>query len=88
MLPGFGFGSIGNSLMKGVSKMGNLLAGDAAAPAEASSAAAAAAAAAAATAAVASGSNLPAGWESMLDERGMVCYSHPETRVTQCASSP
>ena len=84
--------SIGDSFKKGVSKvqngMGALLAGDdatkgdtAAASAAASTAATAAAAAAAATAAAAA--NLPAGWEVLLDDRGVVFYGNPELRITQ-----
>jgi hypothetical protein len=119
---GFGFGSIGNSLMKSVSKMGNLLGGDdnaprddaaaaastaaastaaastaaastaAASTAAASTASAAAAAAptaaAAAAAAAAAGANLPAGWEVLLDDRGIVYYGNPESRTTQYAAIP
>jgi hypothetical protein len=74
---GFGFGSIGDSLKKGVSKMskmGALLTGeDAAAPAQHPPPPAEA--------------KLPAGWEVLNDDRGVVFYGHPESKITQCVSS-
>jgi len=79
--------SIGDSFKKGVSKvqngMGALLAGDDANKGDTAAASAAASTAAATAAAAAAAANLPAGWEVLLDDRGVVFYGNPELRITQ-----
>jgi hypothetical protein len=57
--------------------MGNLLAGDDAATRDAAPPSVNALAHAAA------GANLPPGWEALYDDRGIIFYGHPESRITQ-----
>jgi hypothetical protein len=66
--------------MKGVSKMGNLLGVDDNAARDITTNAAAVPVAPAAAAA------LPAGWEVLFDDRGIIYYGNPEARTTQCAT--
>jgi hypothetical protein len=56
--------------------MGNLLAGDDAATRDAAPPPAHVLQAAAAA-------NLPPGWEALYDDRGIIFYGHPESRMTQ-----
>jgi hypothetical protein len=37
-------------------------------------------------AAASAGGKLPAGWELLYDDRGVVCYTHAESKTTQCVS--
>jgi hypothetical protein len=61
--------------------MGNLLAGDDAATRDAAPPSAPPSANAFAHAAA--GANLPPGWEALYDDRGIIFYGHPESRITQ-----